>query len=75
MSSIWNNKYDFNQNCNTLSSITTLLHVSHFEITEFSQYKYFIDQVASLLKSGNKQAFHLILYLKQKWWDTEIEQK
>ena len=29
---------------------------SHFEIAEFSQYQYFIDQVAGLLKSGHKKA-------------------
>ena len=33
------------------------LSYSHFEIPEFSQYQYFIDQVACLLKSGNKKAF------------------
>ena len=42
------------QNCMTRSSITIY---SHFETTEFSQYKYFIDQVAGLWKSGNKQTF------------------
>ena len=30
---------------------------SYFEIAEFSQYQYYIDQVADLLKSGNKEAF------------------
>ena len=30
---------------------------SHFEIAEFSQYHYFIDQLAGLSKSGNKKAF------------------
>ena len=30
---------------------------SHFEIAEFSQYQYFIDQLAGLSKSGNKKAF------------------
>jgi len=30
---------------------------SHFEIAEFSQYQYFIDQVAGLLKSKNKKTF------------------
>ena len=44
------------QNCTTQSSITRLYY-SHFEITEFSQYQYFIDQVAGLLKSGNKKTF------------------
>ena len=33
------------------------LYYSHFEITEFSQYKCFIDHAVSLLKSGNKKAF------------------
>ena len=32
-------------------------YYSHFEITEFSQYRYFIDQEGGLLKSGNKKAF------------------
>ena len=44
------------QNCTTQSSITRLYY-SHFETTEFSQYQYFIDQVAGLLKSGNKKTF------------------
>ena len=30
---------------------------SNFEIAEFSQYQYFIDQLAGLSKSGNKKAF------------------
>ena len=33
------------------------LYHSHFEIVEFYQYQYFIDQVASLLKSRNKKVF------------------
>ena len=33
------------------------LYYSHFEIAEFSQYQYFIDQLAGLLKSENKKAF------------------
>ena len=33
------------------------LYYSHFEIAEFSQYQYLIDQVAGLLKSRNKKAF------------------
>ena len=33
------------------------LYYFHFEIAEFSQYLYFIDQVAGLLKSRNKKAF------------------
>ena len=33
------------------------LYYSHFEITEFSQYQYFNDQVAALLRSRNKKAF------------------
>ena len=32
-----------------------LLYYSHFEITEFSQYQYFIDLVTSLLKNGDKK--------------------
>ena len=40
------------------------LYYSHFVIAEFSQYKYFMDQVAIMLKSGNK-----ILYSKQKCRD------
>ena len=32
-------------------------YYSHFEIAEFSQYQYFIDQLAGLSKSGNKKAF------------------
>ena len=44
------------QNCTTQSSITRLYY-SGFEITEFSQYQYFIDQVAGLLKSGNRKTF------------------
>ena len=75
MSSIWNNKYDFRPQFIALHSIQLPLYYSHFEITKFSQYKYFIDQVASLLKSGNKKAFHLILYPNQKWCDIVIEQK
>ena len=42
------------QNFTTQSSITIL---THFKIAEFGQYQYFLDQIASLLKSGNKQAF------------------
>ena len=60
MSSIWNDKYDFRPQFIALHSIQLPLYYGHFEITKFSQYKYFIDQVASLLKSGNKKAFHLI---------------
>ena len=34
------------------------LYYSHFEIAEFSgQYQYLFDQVAGLLKSGNKKTF------------------
>ena len=33
------------------------LYYSRFEIAEFSQSQYFIDQVAVLLKSENKKAF------------------
>ena len=44
------------QNCTTQSSITPLYY-SGFEITEFSQYQYFIDQVAGLLKSGKRKTF------------------
>ena len=36
------------------------LYYSHFVIAEFSQYKYFMDQVATgaiMLKSGNKKTF------------------
>ena len=52
------------------------LYYSHFEIAEFYQYQYFIDQVASLLK----RYLHLILYSKQNWCDIEqngydLEQK
>ena len=38
------------------------LYYSHFVIAEFSQYKYFMDQVAIMLKSGNKKTFpsHLV---------------
>ena len=75
MSSIWNDKYDFRPRFIALHSIQLPLYYSHFEITKFSQYKYFIDQVASLLKSRNKKAFHLILYPNQKWCDIVIERK
>ena len=51
------------QNCTPLNSAATLYY-SHFVIAEFSQYKYFMDQVAIMLKSGNK-----ILYSKQKCRD------
>ena len=43
------------QNCTTHSSVTT--YYSHFEIAGFSQYQYFNDRVARLLKSRNKKAF------------------
>ena len=33
------------------------LYYSHFEIAEFSQYQYFNNRVARLLKSKNKEAF------------------
>ena len=32
------------------------LYYSHFGNAEFNQQQYFIDQVAGLLKSGNKKA-------------------
>ena len=40
-----------------LHEVQLPLYYSHFEIAEFSQYQYFIAQVAGLLKSGNKKAF------------------
>ena len=40
-----------------LHSVQSPLYYSHSEITEFKQYQYFIDQVAGLLKSGNRKAF------------------
>ena len=40
-----------------LHSVQLPLYYSHSEITEFKQYQYFIDQVAGLLKSGNRKAF------------------
>ena len=47
------------------------LYYSRFEIAEFSQSQYFFftDQLAGLLKSETKSLLHLILYLKQKWYD------
>ena len=47
------------------------LYYSHFEDAEFCQYHYLFDLAAGLLKSGNKKAFNLILYLKQKWCNIE----
>ena len=38
-------------------------YYSHFDIAEFSQYQYFIYQVAGLRwKSGEKRLLHLTLY-------------
>ena len=54
------------------------LYYIHFEIAKlFSQYQYFIDQVAGLLKSRNKKAFtshfvfetEMMRFIKQKWCD------
>ena len=47
------------------------LYYSHFEDAEFCQDHYLFDLAAGLLKSGNKKAFNLILYLKQKWCNIE----
>ena len=40
-------------------------------MAEFSQYQYFIDQVAGLLKAETKRLLQFILYSKQKWCDLE----
>ena len=74
MSSIWNDKYDFRPQFIALHSIQLPI-LQPFWNTKFSQYKYFIDQVASFLKSGNKKAFHFILYPNQRWCNIVIEQK
>ena len=47
-------KYDFRPNLRHEVQLT--LYYTWFEITEFSQNQ-FIDQVADLLKNGNKKAF------------------
>ena len=52
--SIWNHKYDFGPKLHDTKF--SYHYYSHFEIAEFSQYQYFIDQVAGLLKSGHKKA-------------------
>ena len=56
------------------------LYYRHFEIAEFSQCQYFIDQVAGLLKSVNKRAFssHFafeaeMMRFKTKIYDLEHE--
>ena len=71
-SSIWNHKYTSmisDLNCTIRGSITTY---SHFEIPEFSQYQYFIDQVACLLQKAETKSFlHLILYSKEKWCELD----
>ena len=47
-SSIWNHKYDLDQNCTTRGSITTLLHPFwNRPNTGLGQFKYFIDAVLS----------------------------
>ena len=42
-------------NCTT--RIQLPCYYNHFEIAEFNQYQYFIDQLAGLSKRGNKKAF------------------
>ena len=54
MSSIWNDKYDFRPRFIALHSIQLSLYYSHFEITKFSQYKYFIDQIFIVEKQKQK---------------------
>ena len=35
------------------------LHYSHFEVAEFSQYQYFINQGAGLLKKRKQKGFYI----------------
>ena len=53
---ILNHKYDFRPKI-ARHEVQLPLYFSYFEIAEFSQYQYFIVQVAALLKSRNKKAF------------------
>ena len=52
-SSIWNHKSDLR------SKLHDTKFNNHFITAIFSQYQYFIDQVAGLLKSGSKKAFYI----------------
>ena len=53
------------------------LYYIHFEIAKlFSQYQYFIDQVAGLLKSRNKKAFtyHFVFKTEMMRYRTKMVQ-
>ena len=53
------------QNCATPSSTTTFLQPFWNRRIQSVPNHYLLDLAAGLLKSGNKRAFYLILYLKQ----------
>jgi len=73
MSSIWNNKYDFRPQFIALHSIQLPLYYSHFEITKFSQYKYFIDQVTSSSHFVSESEMMRYSYrAKTLWFKTEM---
>ena len=53
------------QNCTTPSSTTTFFQPFWNHRIQSVPNHYLLDLAAGLLKSGNKRAFYLILYLKQ----------
>ena len=68
---VWNHTYDMGPKLH--DEVQLPLYYSRCKIAEFCQNQYYNDQLAGLLKSGNKKAFKSYFVFETEWYP--IEQK
>ena len=66
---VWNHTYDMGPKLH--DEVQLPLYYSRCKIAEFCQYQYYNDQLAGLLKSGNRKAFKSYFVFETEWYPTE----
>ena len=66
---VWNHTYDMGPKLH--DEVQLPLYYSRCKIAEFCQYQYYNDQLAGLLKSGNKKAFKSYFVFETEWYPIE----
>ena len=66
---VWNHTYDMGPKLH--DEVQLPLYYSRCKIAEFCQYQYYNDQLAGLLKSGNKKAFKSYFGFETEWYPIE----
>ena len=66
---VWNHTYDMGPKLH--DEVQLPLYYSRCKIAEFCQNQYYNDQLAGLLKSGNKKAFKSYFVFETEWYPIE----